>query len=1042
MPEGKITKEADDFEHISGRKEKPVPRSANKPVKVLHTDAFFERVLNALNDLVFIKDKEHRWVFLNDACCRFWQCRREELIGKSDYDYFPKDQADVYWRKDEEVFRTKTPNLNIEKQTILGKLHTIATMKSFYRDEQTGKQYIVGTIRDITEHFRKDMLLIESEEKFRNLADSSPNMIFINIQGKVVYVNRKCEEVIGLRREELLSPEFRFESIIAPESRDVVAVAFRKHLEGKEISPYEYSLVTRQGKKLNVIITTKLINFEGERAILGIVTDITDLKHSENKLRESQERYRNLLELAPVGIATVSTAGKVLSVNKALLDLTGYSHRALLGRHFANAPIILTQHRAGFTKLFRRVVEGKDIIPVRFRFKRKDGALRWGEAYVGSIIENHLKTGFEIIIQDITERQEYEEKLRNSELLYRTTINSMGDAIHMVDRDLRIVLCNQTAMDWSRNLGIEMEPQGKLLNQAYPFLSKRSLREYEELFRTGESVIGEGCYHIGGKQLVTETKKIPIVEKGRVNRILAVTRDITDQKKAIEALKESERQYRVLFDSVGDMIFIFDLRENCIEVNQVAVERLGYTREELLQLSRSEFFPHSENDKIKEHCSLKSKTAKRIFETAFKCKDGKIVPVEVLCKNIDYHRITAVLAVARDISERKEAEKALKESEEMLLQAQKMEAIGRLAGGVAHDFNNLLTAILGYTDILLLNTGLGENEKESIGEIKKSAERAALLTQRLLAFSRKQVLQPKILNLNTLIRNLQEMLMRIIGEDIRLITRLNPNIRNVKADPGQIENVLINLAVNARDAMPRGGTITIETANEFLAGRYCHLGHPIPTGEYVLFSVSDTGTGIDRTISRQIFEPFFTTKEKGKGTGLGLSTVYGIVNQSSGYIFLKSSPGIGTRFTIALPMFSTQECREREGEREGRPEGGNETLLVVEDEEAVRKMIASSLKTFGYRVNEAPAASEALERFRAGAIDLVITDVVMPDMSGTELVDRLRERHRKQKILFMSGYTDDAIGLRGVLEEGMHFLQKPFTPFQLAEKVRQVLDDR
>jgi two-component system cell cycle sensor histidine kinase/response regulator CckA len=1004
------------------------------------SEAFFEKLLNALDDLVFVKDRAHRWVFLNDAVCRFWHLSREKLIGKSDFDVFPKEQAEEYWAKDTEVFETKKTNLNVEEQTIQGKLYTIATKKSIYRDEATGEEYIVGTIRDITEHIKADELLKESEEKFRNLAEYSPNMIFINQKGKVVYANKKCEEVIGYTREEFLSPDFDFISIIAPEYRNKVIHSFKRHMQGGEVHPYHYMLITKEGKRIDAIITTKLVNFGGEHAILGIITDISDLKQAEAKLRESEERYRNLIELAPEGIATVDLKGTVLSVNSAFSGLTGFSREEIVGKHFTKIPTFLPKNITRFLKLFASMLRGKIPSPVRFMYRRKDGVLRWAEAHSGFIVENGRKTGIQVIVRDITERYEYEEDLRNSELLYRSTIDSLGDAIHMVDNELNILLCNRGIRDWNKTLGFDQELQGKNLMDVYPFLSDSVFQEYDRVFKSGKLLITEDKNIIDGRELITETRKIPVVEKGKVTKVITVIRDITEQKRAEEALRESESQYRTLFDSVGETIFICERSGRFIEVNQIAIDRLGYSRKELLKLTPMDLLSKEHASDMVDFGALASANEQRIFEATHVSKDGKIIPVEILSRPIEYRGKPAVLLMARDITERKEAQKALRESEEMLIQAQKMEAIGRLAGGIAHDFNNLLTAILGYTDILTLDSTLGENEKEFVGEIKKSAERAALLTQRLLAFSRKQVLQPSMINLNTLIKNLEKMLIRIIGEDIDLCTKLDPDLGNLKADQGQVEQVITNLIVNARDAMPKGGKITIETGDEYLNDCYCHLGHRVKPGEYVFFSVSDTGSGIEERMTKQIFEPFFTTKERGKGTGLGLSTVYGIIHQSGGYIFLRSRMGHGTTFKIYLPQVYGEKKSDIDGSTLTLPSGGKETVLVVEDEEMVRKMVSSSLKRFGYTVIEAPDAYEAIKRFDHEKVDMLLTDVIMPGMSGSELANVLRESHKELPVLFISGYTADAIGQHGVLEEGEFFLQKPFTPYQLAEKVREVLD--
>jgi nitrogen-specific signal transduction histidine kinase/CheY-like chemotaxis protein len=400
-----------------------------------------------------------------------------------------------------------------------------------------------------------------------------------------------------------------------------------------------------------------------------------------------------------------------------------------------------------------------------------------------------------------------------------------------------------------------------------------------------------------------------------------------------------------------------------------------------------------------------------------------------------------VLGIATDITARKHTEEALHRSEEQLRQAQKMEAVGKLAGGVAHDFNNLLTVINGQTALSLRRLSQDDPVYRKLETIKEAGERAASLTRQLLAFSRKQIMQPKVLDLNQAIFETNKMLQRLIGEDIDLLIGLMPDLGKVKADPGQIEQVLMNLTVNARDAMPKGGKLTIETQNVYVDEEYSSRHLSVRPGRYVMLAVSDTGCGMDAATQERIFEPFFTTKETGKGTGLGLSTVYGIVKQSGGNVWVYSEVGRGTTFKIYLPCVASaaEEFKAITNDAMGTP--GTETVLLVEDEEMVRNMTREILHESGYRVLEAKHGHEALlvsER-HDGPIHLMLSDVVMPRMSGRELAEQLSPTRREMKVLYMSGYTDDAIVHHGVLDEGMAFIEKPFTPNALTRKLREVL---
>jgi PAS domain S-box-containing protein len=430
------------------------------------------------------------------------------------------------------------------------------------------------------------------------------------------------------------------------------------------------------------------------------------------------------------------------------------------------------------------------------------------------------------------------------------------------------------------------------------------------------------------------------------------------------------------------------------------------------------------------------------FEARMKTASGGCLTVEVLFSSDgEPEGRRGIVGLARDLTKSKRAEEALIHREAQLQQAQKMEAIGRLAGGIAHDFNNLLTIITGYSQLVLSRLGSEDQLRSDVEEIRKAAVRAADLTQQLLAFSRRQMLSPKILNLNAAVENVATMLQRLIGEDVHLVTVLDPELGQVKADPGQIEQVLMNLAVNARDAMPTGGKLTIETANVDITEPVHTDDAALPAGRYAMMSVNDTGCGMDVKTRARIFEPFFTTKEQGKGTGLGLSTVYGIVKQSGGHILVNSKAGHGTTFKLYLPLVNEPVQLLEIEKHPVASLYGTETVLLVEDEPTVRVLIRDTLRRFGYTVLGARHGVEAqLIYTQHPRIDLLITDVVMPQMSGRELADRLLEIDSKLKILFMSGYTESAVIHHGVTGASTTFIQKPFTPEALARQVRETLD--
>ncbi len=510
-----------------------------------------------------------------------------------------------------------------------------------------------------------------------------------------------------------------------------------------------------------------------------------------------------------------------------------------------------------------------------------------------------------------------------------------------------------------------------------------------------------------------------------------------ERARADEHLRRSEIRYRLLFESNPEAMFVYDPSTlRFLAVNEAAVARYGWSREAFLGMTLRDIRP-PEIARAEAAPGAQDRGLASVSDTKHRKHDGSLIDVEILSDWIEFEGRRARLVLAKDVTERRRLE-------EQLRQSQKMEAIGQLAGGIAHDFNNLLTAILGFCSLLERQVGANTQMRGDVAEIRHAAGRAAELTRKLLAFGRRQMLAPRVLDLNDLVVDLDRMLRRVIGEPIELVTQLDPALAPVKADLGQLEQVILNLVVNARDAMPHGGRVTIQTANIDASEPYSETHGPIIPGRYVLLVVSDTGTGMDDEAKAHLFEPFFTTKEVGKGTGLGLATVYGIVKQSGGYIWVYSEPGSGTAVKIYLPSCDQPvHPAARPAVLNGLPTG-TETVLIVEDADAIRSLARKVLTAQGYTVLEAPDGAAALQiaQQHAGLLHLVLTDVVMPGMSGRELAQRLGPLRPQLKLLYMSGYTGDAVVHRGVLEDGFPFLAKPFSPEDLATKVRDVLDGR
>lgn len=788
---------------------------------------------------------------------------------------------------------------------------------------------------------------------------------------------------------------------------------------------------------------------------------------------EIQQAYlEHLFESTPEAIAILDSDYRVMRVNAEFTRMFGYSHEEAVGRRVEE--LIVPPSRLHESRWLVDAVDKGQKVSLRTRRRRKDGDL-----VEVSVLTMPVKVGdgpvaIYAIYRDIGESQRAE-ALQSA--LYRIAekTSSAGDlqefyaAIHgivgelMYAKNFYIALYDPATQLLSFDYFVDEEdppfppkPLGKglteyILRSGEPLLATPEV--FEKLVCRGEvQSIGapsvdwlgvplkSGEETFGALVVQSYNDKVRYGEKEKelLNFVSQHVASAIEHKRHEEALRRSEARYRSLVQSAVYGIFRCSLEGKFLDVNPALVAMLGYeaSREVLALDPRHDVFinPQEQVRLVREY--ERSGSVDNV-ELKWKRKDGKPITVRLSGRGVSNEEGGGKVLeiIAEDVTERRALE-------EQFRQAQKMEAVGRLAGGVAHDFKNLLTVINGYTELLLTQVEEGSALRESAEAIQAATKSATLLTQQLLAFGRKQVLELKTICLNAVLEDVSKLLGPLLGPNVDLVTRPAANLGLSKADSGQIAQVIMNLAVNARDAMPAGGKLIIETANVELDDAY-RRGHlTLTPGPYVMLAVSDTGSGMDAETQLRIFEPFFTTKEQGKGTGLGLSTVYGIVQQSGGHIFVYSEVGRGTTFKIYFPRVEETGNNHCASESARLHSKGSETVLLVEDEESVRELVRETLKKNGYVVLEAADGDEGLrlaEQYR-GPIHMMISDVVMPGMGGRELAQNITTSHPEMKVLFVSGYTEDAIHHHGVLDEGIIFLQKPFTLQALASKVRAVLD--
>ncbi len=892
---------------------------------------------------------------------------------------------------------------------------------------------IRGVVTDITGLRRVEEELKASEEKYRLVVENANEAIFIAQEGLLKLVNPKALEITGYDQKTLQTKPFP--ELIHPEDRAMVVDRHLRRARGEDLpSVYSFRIVDREGRVKWVEINAVRLDWEGRPAILNFLSDITDRRLAEEALRESEERAHLIINTVPDSITITRVEdGRYILVNDSFCTLSGFSREETIGRTVTDLNVFVNvQDRQRFIREMR---EKGEVTDFEIEYRKKDGGLLT-TLLSARPIQYAGEDCLVAVVADITSRKRSEDALRKSEEQHRKLVESMREGFGVLNERNEVTFINNRFCEL-----MGYRPEEIVGHPVSDFVDPENLKILGEQMarrRSGE----KGPYEIAwtrknGNKVYTLMSPEPVYDgQGNFKGSFSVITDISERKQMEEALKKSEERYRLLVDNANEAILV--IQEGMIKfVNPRAIKIMKLEGQKLAPQPFLDFIHPEDRERVRQRYQERLSGEVSPVRYSFRLLDqaGETIWVEINAVQIAWEGEPAALVFLTDITEKKQLEM-------QFLQSQKMEAVGRLAGGVAHDFNNLLTSILGHSDLMMMRLRLGDPLVGDIKEIVKAANRATDLTRQLLAFSRKQVMQPRILNLNGIISDMKKMLKRLIGEDIILETLLSPDLGQVLVDPGQIDQVIMNLVVNARDAMPKGGTLTIETGNVLLDEVQVRSYMGAKPGAYVLLSVKDSGSGMSEELQSHIFEPFFTTKELGKGTGLGLSTVYGIVKQSNGYIWVDSRPGQGTAIRIFLPQQEGEaesDLKLKKGKVSLR---GEETILLAEDNELVRGLTRSVLEHFGYQVLETEDGEEAgrMSKGYEGSIHLLLTDVVMPGISGRVLAEQLQRSRPGIKILFMSGYSEEAVLLQGMQIPGAHFLQKPFTPEELGMRVREILD--
>ncbi len=1008
---------------------------------------FIQLLLETIPNPVFYKDAQGILLGCNRAFAEHAGVPKEEIPGKTVYDFFPGGVAKICEEGDQQAWQH--PGIKVQLDFKLpadnGSQRQMKCHKAACIEASGSIGGVVSVLTDITDLQQAQEALRESEARYRTLFETSPHAtMLMDLQLNINMLNQRGLGLFGFGSlEEAMATNGL--GLIAPEDRPHAALLIQEMLETGETVSAFLNVLKQDRTQTPCLVTSSLVrNAAGDpEAITTVVQDISDLKRAEEAVQESEARLRAIFEHAPVGIIMLDAAGRFLQTNPAFQAIVGYSAAELQSltcqgiTHREDLPVQ--------ARLQEELLVGqRQYYSIEKRCLRKDGGVVWVTMMLAHLLNAQGEPRAVGTIIDITARKQAEEALRESEQRFRLMAENIEDDFWISTGTFDKLL--YVSPGYEHIWGYPVE---ELYVSPQAYIKAVHPEDLEQVKTNLAAILAQPVpwsqeYRIirpDGELRWVQDRGFPVRdEQGHVILFTGVAKDITERKQAEMELRESEQRFRLMAETIQDVFWIASPGIAKTKYVSPRYEQLwGRSREELYQSSQTfleTIYPEDRQRVKSETFAAHDRGEPFSLEYRIIRPDGEMRWIQDRGFPVRDEQGDVILftGVATDITERKILE-------QQLLLAQKMEAVGRLAGGVAHDFNNLLMAITGYGEIMQAKILIGDPLYNYLNDILKATDRAAALTKQLLTFSRQQIVNPQVIDLNRVVLDLEQMLRRLIEEDIELTIITGPDQGMVKADPGYLNQIIMNLVINARDAIPCGGQIIVETGEvEFDQSRQTRFG-VAPPGSYVTLEVSDNGIGMDESIQAHIFEPFFTTKEQGKGTGLGLSIVYGIIKQSGGFIDLESEPGFGTTFTVYLPRLEAATESVRPKMPKMTQFRGDETILLVEDEEVLRTLLAKFLRLYGYTVLEACHGGEALQICEQcqGPIHMMVTDVVMPQMSGRVLADRLSPLRPELKVLFMSGYTEDEVIQRGVTQPSVAFLQKPFKPIDLARQVRAIL---
>lgn len=1003
-------------------------------------EELFQAVIDNSLAAISVRDLEGRYLYVNSQAEANLSLKRAEIIGKTLGELSPKMDPQQIETEDRVLLATGQA-LKFENTIDLADgPHTFLSNRFLIRDEE-GQIFAIASIAtDITDIRRAEQQLRESEERFRVLSNASFEGLVLQEGGNIIEANQTLANMFGYSREELLTKSPT--ELVAPESLE----KFRERLAYFSEEPLELYVLSKYGTRFLVEARSREVEYQGHTGRLTAVRDITELRRIEQENRESEERFQVLSEASFEGLI-ISRQSHIIMANHAAAEMYGYSMAELL--EIPVERLVVPEELPVFIQHFAR---GNNQ-PVEIMASRKDGT-RFPLEIQSRKMSYKGQSAWISAWRDITARKRVEADLQESQVRFKNAFELSGIGMALIDLEGRYLQVNQALCNM---LGYDKEDLLQTNFQAitHPSDLNNDLEHIKQLLtnRASSYDIEKRYLHKNDSIIwVLLTRSLVRDYRGQPLYFISQVQDITERKRSEQALRLSEARFSGIIKSATDAIITLNPQQRIVLFNRAAEQMFGRRADDILGervdvLIPERFRPmHSQHirDFARTGVSARSMTSPFSKLSALRAS-GEEFPIEATISQVEAEGQKFFTVIIRDISEREKSDKALRDKEEQLRQSQKMEAVGRLAGGVAHDFNNLLTVIVNYSEFMASQPNDTKLVKEGTEEILAAVMRASALTRQLMTFSRQQVLQPRLITLDDVVENTSKMLQRLIGEDIELLIRLNAASGQLLIDPVQIEQVILNLAVNARDAMPRGGKLIIETSEVVLDEAYASTHLEAEPGLFSVLSVSDTGFGMAEDVKEHIFEPFFTTKENGKGTGLGLATVYGIVQQNKGAIWIYSELGLGTTFKIYFP-------HAQEGNTDPTPRAeiseahleGNETILLVEDEHQIRLLARRLLENKGYNVLEAQNGLEALEYIEhyTQPIDLVLSDVVMPKMGGRALEEKLRELRPEIRFVYMSGYTGWSSDTdEAYLSQTANFLEKPFNSKSLLAKVREILNN-